>query len=41
MCRLSKIPGSLNLLEPEQPLEACRGTALLLPFDGTEESCGD
>ena len=31
MCRLPKSPGILNLLEPKEPLEACRGTALLYP----------
>jgi hypothetical protein len=32
MCRLSRHSGSLNLLEPQGPFQACSGKALPLPF---------
>jgi hypothetical protein len=33
MCRLSRNSGSLNLLEPSGPVQACNGVALFLLYN--------
>ena len=33
MCQLSRYPGSLNLLEPKGPVQACMGIALPLEYE--------
>jgi hypothetical protein len=38
MCQLSRNSGSLNLLEPQGPLQSCSGKALPLPYVSTNFS---
>jgi hypothetical protein len=37
MCRLYKNPGSLNLLEPDEPIQVCNGIALPLTFTENDQ----